>query len=161
MGKIEKLNKIVNVNNIYKAVNLFKNYGFSEGIDIFAKKLCNAFNYSLKPQSKVYKEWFLKNSPSKKELKDQTKTKFKYSPIISIIVPTYNTPIRYLNDMIASVVNQSYSNWELCIADGSENYRVQDYIKENYCKEKRIKFTKLSSNEGICYRRDWQYQGNW
>ena len=37
-----------------------------------------------------------------------------------IIVPTYNTPIKFLREMINSVIEQSYSNWELCIADGSE-----------------------------------------
>lgn len=56
MGKAEKLYKIVNLSNFRKVTNLFKNYGFREGIDIFANKLRNVFSYSLKPQSKVYKE---------------------------------------------------------------------------------------------------------
>src|SRR5690606_36380458 len=39
------------------------------------------------------------------------------SPLISVLLPTYNTPIRWLNRCIASVVHQTYRNWELCVAD--------------------------------------------
>lgn len=52
-----------------------------------------------------------------------------------MIVATFNTKEEYLKDMIDSVVNQSYSNWELCIADGSTDDKVQNYIKEHYSNE--------------------------
>ena len=51
--------------------------------------------------------------------------------------------------MVDTVINQSYSNWELCIADGSTDDKVQEYLENNYSNESRIKFTKLDDNYGI------------
>ena len=51
--------------------------------------------------------------------------------------------------MIESVLNQTYINWELCIADGSSTDAVENYIREHYSEEKRIKFKKLDKNYGI------------
>lgn len=69
------------------------------------------------------------HSPSEEELEQQRRVKFKFSPKISIIVAAFNTPISYLNEMIQSVENQTYSNWELCISDGSTNDSVEMEIK--------------------------------
>ena len=43
--------------------------------------------------------------------------KLRNKPLISVVMPTYNTPETLLDEAIASVVNQIYTNWELCIAD--------------------------------------------
>lgn len=52
-------------------------------------------------------------------------------PLISVILPTYNTPIKYLKACIDSVISQSYENWELCIADDhSSSSGVIDVIQE-------------------------------
>ena len=48
-------------------------------------------------------------------------TKFDRMVKISILVPLYNTPLQFLNEMIESVLNQTYQNWELCLADGSDD----------------------------------------
>lgn len=53
------------------------------------------------------------------ELLEQRKTVFNYQPLISIVVATYNTPQKFLKEMIDSVIHQTYSKWELCSADGS------------------------------------------
>ena len=56
-------------------------------------------------------------------------------PLISILVPLYNTPEKYLRDMIESVINQTYENWQLCLADGSDAEHgyvasvVQEYME--------------------------------
>ena len=47
----------------------------------------------------------------------------------SIIVPLYNTPLHFLDEMIVSVINQKYSNWELCLADGSDGQHVEEVRK--------------------------------
>lgn len=49
--------------------------------------------------------------------------------------------------MIKSVLNQSYSNWELCIADGSDNNNIDEWLKR--IKDPRIKYKKLTENQGI------------
>lgn len=70
--------------------------------------------------------------PSADEAKRQQETKFDRMVKISILVPLYNTPQTFLNEMIASVLAQTYQNWELCLADGSD--RDHDDV-EARCKE--------------------------
>lgn len=96
-----------------------------------------------------YNSWFEKNKVTAEEMEVQRKTVFSYNPKISIIVATFNTAENYLKEMIDSVIFQTYSNWELCIADGSTNDYVEKYIKNHYADEKRIKFKKLEKNFGI------------
>ena len=96
-----------------------------------------------------YPIWFEQQRISLQELEAQKKIQFTYAPKISLIVATYNTKESYLREMIESVVNQSYSNWELCIADGSTNDKVENYIKSHYLNDERIKFKRLDKNYGI------------
>ena len=79
--------------------------------------------------------------PSDDELNRQRDTNFTYSPKISIVVPAYKTPEKFLQQMVQSVLNQTYRNWELCIADASD--LVIDIEDE------RIKHKVLKSNNGI------------
>lgn len=82
----------------------------------------------------------------------------------SILVPLFNTPERYLRDMIDSVMAQTYGNWELCLADGSDAAHayvetiVRDYIRQDAEREghgsdgflpQRIRYTRLARNGGI------------
>ncbi len=69
----------------------------------------------------------------------------------SILVPVYNTPENYLMEMIESVLAQSYPNYQLCIADGSD--KAHKYVKR-ICKgyadfDHRVSYKKLRNNEGI------------
>jgi glycosyltransferase involved in cell wall biosynthesis len=76
----------------------------------------------------------------------QTKTK------ISIVVPLYNTPESFLNDMIRSVCQQTYADWELCLADASEaeyQEKNEKIIQQYQEKDDRIHYRKLASNDGI------------
>ena len=88
---------------------------------------------------------------SNKVYKFQNAYSFSKNIKFSILVPLYNTPEKFLLEMIGSVIFQTYENWELCLADGSDS--EHDYI-EKICNEiikteKRIKYTKLKSNKGI------------
>lgn len=94
--------------------------------------------------------------PSDEELARQREDaakpgRFTKDMVFSIIVPLYNTPENLLRDMIASVREQTYTKWELCLADGSEDSCA--YVGE-MCKfyaelDDRIKYTKLKENKGI------------
>lgn len=100
-----------------------------------------------------YEDWFKKNSPTEAELiKQKEKSdKLKYKPKISIILPTYNTPINFLTKCIESVINQTYPYWELCIADdNSKNTEVINLIKNYLKKDNRIKCTFRKKNGHIC-----------
>ena len=69
--------------------------------------------YTKKPRAKTY--------ISKKRKNFERSVVFDYAPLISVLVPLYNTPSGYLEEMIRSVRGQTYANWELCLADGSDS----------------------------------------
>lgn len=70
---------------------------------------------------------------------------------ISVLVPLYNTPDSFLKAMIESVQAQTYKNWELCLADGSdkEHSFVGEMCKKYADGDRRIKYEKLERNLGI------------
>lgn len=83
--------------------------------------------------------------------KEQSETVFSKNVKFSILVPLYNTPEKFLMEMIGSVLFQTYTNWELCLADGSDaNHSYVKTVCEKKAKEdKRIKYKKLLKNGGI------------
>ncbi len=71
-------------------------------------------------------------------------------PLISIIMPTYNSNVVLLKAAIESVRNQVYTGWELCIADdASSNTEVIDLLKWYAALDKRIKVRFNQSNQHI------------
>lgn len=61
------------------------------------------------------------------------------APLISVLVPVYNTDEQYLRKCIESVINQSYSNWELCIADDASTLpHIREVLSEYQAKDDRI-----------------------
>jgi len=110
----------------------------------------NGFMFEI---NKQYLTWFQNNYPNLKLLKKQKKDqkKFKIKPKISIITPTYNTPAKFLRECIDSVINQTYDNWELCIADdASTDQNTKNIIREYLKKDKRIKAVFRDTNGHIC-----------
>lgn len=97
--------------------------------------------------------------PTEEERARQSLTVFEYAPLISILVPLYNTPEKFLRDMIESVMYQTYGNWQLCLADGSdsEHAYVETIVKEYVEKAKAISisgqheitYSRLEKNTGI------------
>jgi glycosyltransferase involved in cell wall biosynthesis len=71
------------------------------------------------------------------------------APLISVVVPTYNTPDRYLVPLVDSVLSQTYSRWELCLADGSTDPLRSAAIAEQATRDERIRLHRLESNLGI------------
>ena len=88
---------------------------------------------------------------SKEELKKERETKFSKNIKFSILVPLYNTPQNFLKEMIDSVVAQTYGNWELCLADGSDDkHKEVETICRKYAKkDARIVYKRLEKNMGI------------
>lgn len=88
---------------------------------------------------------------SKRELRQQRESVFPKTVKFSILVPLYNTPERFLREMIQSVLDQTYGNWELCLADGSDDaHKYVGEICESYgAKDPRIRYRKLEKNLGI------------
>lgn len=103
-----------------------------------------------------------KSFPDEERRRKEENTVFDNPVKISILVPLYNTPEQFLKEMIDSVLNQTYSNWELCLADGSDDAHdyVETLVKSYQVKDKknaeekginnaRILYKKLEKNEGI------------
>ena len=89
--------------------------------------------------------------PTPDERKRQRETKFSRDIRFSILVPLYNTPKQFLTQMLDSVLYQTYENWQLCLADGSDNEHafVGELCKEYAAKDARICYKKLAENKGI------------
>lgn len=119
-------------------------------------------------QKMRYKAWEKKamthygtaSFPTQEERERQEQAVFERMPKISILVPLWNTPQDFLQEMIGSVQKQTYANWELCLADGSDGAHayVGEYCRKLAEKDPRIVYQKLAKNEGIsgntnqCYK---------
>ena len=88
---------------------------------------------------------------TEKELARQREHRFSQKIKFSIVVPLYNTPERFLREMIGSVQAQTYADWELCMADGSDDQHteVERICREYAEKDNRIRYRKLEKNLGI------------
>ncbi|MCI9663148.1 MAG: glycosyltransferase family 2 protein [Lachnospiraceae bacterium] len=91
--------------------------------------------------------------PDEETRKKERETVFAKRVKISILVPLFNTPENFLREMLDSVLNQTYENWELCLADGSDDgHKSVGEICLEYAKADgrgRIVYRKLAKNEGI------------
>lgn len=98
-------------------------------------------------QKHFYKEIFL----SDEERILQKEEKFAQPLCFSILVPLYNTPENFLREMIESVQQQTYGQWQLCLADGSdkEHMYVREIVEEYQKNDTRISYQKLEKNGGI------------
>ena len=108
------------------------------------KLLIDKKNQPKNPSSINYTEWIKNVEPSlwaAIELKQDVK--------ISIVVPCYNTPEMYIKPLIDSVISQTYTNWELCLADGSTEISSTKLIKEYSKLDDRIKHIPIRENLGI------------
>ncbi|MGK7893152.1 MAG: tetratricopeptide repeat protein, partial [Xenococcus sp. (in: cyanobacteria)] len=100
----------------------------------------------------VYDLWRQANEPREADLQQMRLTLelFSYQPLISIIMPVYDTPEIFLREAIESVLKQIYPYWELCIADdASTNQNVKSVLEEYIAKDSRIKVVFCTVNGHI------------
>lgn len=105
-----------------------------------------------KERRQQYLAWYAAQELTAAQLEEQRNSAkaLKKQPLISILVPTYNTRIDYLRECIDSVLAQTYTNWELCIADdASPNEETRKVIKEYAKKHKNIKYVFSKKNQHI------------
>jgi glycosyltransferase involved in cell wall biosynthesis len=73
-----------------------------------------------------------------------------HAPLVSVIVPTYNTALYHLHRCIESVTTQLYPNWELCASDdASSDERVRQYLEKRAAAEPRIRLSFSTARGGI------------
>ena len=100
-----------------------------------------------------YTEWVLGNEPDMfwpaNEVASRLKS-LRNKPLISIILPTFNTPRYFLIRCLESVRQQHYSNWQLCICDdNSSDKDVVEMIGAAANADRRIRFQASESQGGI------------
>lgn len=103
-------------------------------------------------QRKQYKGYLLAFDKlgGKEDIERDEARAFQYRPKISIIVPVYNTNVKWLRLCIESVRNQVYDNWELCMVDGGSTKSHVRKVLEGYAKQDiKIKLKCLEENKGI------------
>lgn len=84
---------------------------------------------------------------AEEELDRQRKVSFKKAYRFSILVPMYETKPEFARAMIDSVLEQTYPEWELILADASKSSMVEDTVREY--DDKRIRYHRLERNDGI------------
>ena len=142
-SKFSRIRKYLNVYNVKIALEYLKENGILQTI--------RRVSTGVVPTRQInYHIWFANHRVTQLELEHQKNTVFAYQPKISLLVPTYNTPEKYLREMIDSIIAQSYGNWQLCIADASDSdSNVRDLLRQYSETDSRIKVKYLEKNEGI------------
>ncbi len=100
---------------------------------------------TFKPDMNPYERWAMENND---QIRFVESDKLARNPLISIIIPAYNTPQRYILPCVYSVVGQSYQNWELVIVDASSDQHSRQRIQALTETDKRIKVVE-ATNKGI------------
>lgn len=150
----------LNSQNIKKGLNYVKYNGLSG--------VLSRVKYKMSGPGLAYNNWYRENHQvDEEEIVRQSETSFEYEPLISILVPVYMTPEFFLRAMIESVQRQTYSNWELCLVDGTRivekkavekeqsaydkvySLETERIIRQYMEEDSRIKYKLLEENLGI------------
>lgn len=143
-GKLEwgRMLKKLSPYTIQKGYRYLKHYGLKE----FWIRLHERFE----PEEVPYGPWYEAYRPTDEVLEKQQRRTWKYNPRISVVVPAYKTPEKFLREMIDSLRRQTYGNWELCIANASpEDASMEFTLKEYASMDSRVVWKKLDENLGI------------
>jgi GT2 family glycosyltransferase len=139
--------KIKNIKSVYsRAVYNATDLRHKQVLIEERDRLIRRYAQSVK-RNDSYQAWM---QNSRVLLKHPVSEVLKYRPLISIVMPTYNTDKNMLIECIESVFNQTYDNWELCIADdASTNKETLDTLR-HYESDDRIKVAYRKDNGHIC-----------
>ena len=131
--------------SIKKGARYLKRHGIKKSMKKLSFKIANFRNNNR--INGGYEEWMKNNEPNEKELNNQRNLGFKNNPLISIVIPMYNTDIIFFEELVKSLKAQTYENFEVCLADGSkeENKTLLDIIGN----DSRFNYKFLNENKGI------------
>ncbi|HEX4864527.1 MAG TPA: glycosyltransferase, partial [Acidimicrobiales bacterium] len=76
-------------------------------------------------------------------------TDLPYRPLITVVVPCFNTPNLYVKQLVTSVIRQRYDNWQLCLADGSDQDDLKRHVEKQSRRDTRIHYIAIEQNLGI------------
>ncbi|MDD5804888.1 MAG: glycosyltransferase family 2 protein [Clostridia bacterium] len=134
LSKVERLKAKADIYS-KKAVSVFR----ANGISSVLQKSVNKIR-KMRQGDGLYHTWLKENPLTKQELKRQRQAVFKEDVKFSLVVPLYKTEMHLLKALIESVQAQTYSNWELCLSDGSgADSPIRKTLEEYQKKDPRIK----------------------
>ena len=139
MEKIKTILKKLKIDKIYKAVKIF----FEEGFYVLIFKIKNR----RKDQATLtsdYQNWIKYNEKNNLETID-----LEYNPYISVVIPVYNVPDQMLIDCIESVIGQTYTNWQICLADDNSSQKSMREILKKYENHPKVKVVYREENGHI------------
>lgn len=124
-------------------INTFRKYGFTS----FCSEIENNEFHKIPDIETIRRAHIV----PEKRLEEQRNHMFQEEVKFSIITPLYNTPKNYLIELLESLRAQTYPEWELCLADGSdaEHFYVGEICRDYQKKDSRIKYKILEKNQGI------------
>ncbi len=130
---------------VKKGTSSLKNDGIKKTVD---KVVSRVKKNSKEPKIMDFNQEFFVTD---EELSSQRSHKFDKTPKVSIITPLFNTPEKYLIDLLESVKKQTYSNWEFCLVNFSDSsHGYVDRICREYVKvDSRYVYNVASENKGI------------
>lgn len=141
--------KSVNRDNLRKTAHYIKRNGIKASF-------YRALEGVLEKKERIATEFDVFNEIEKKEnYEAQSQRQFTHNYKISVIVPVYEPKKEYFVKMVESVLMQSYSSYELCIADASASNiaeKAVDEIRKQYldkASSDKLKYKRLGENKGI------------
>lgn len=140
LDKLHRVRAILNRRNISLGIHLLKD----KGVKATFRKMEKVMKKSIS-----YDTWFRNHRAGEEEL-DRQMDENREGPVISLLVPTWNTPLILLQEMLETCEKQTYRHWQLCIADGSDkNNLAKHMLAVHAANESRIRLTYLDCNYGI------------
>lgn len=147
----EKLNKdIINKFNATerKKKDLFISFlnknTFKRAINFFVKKGPKAFISKVIRKIKRinidydYSRWYELTKITEDELNLQRKHRFEFEPLLSVVIPTYDTSDEFLMMLFKSLLNQTYQNFEICVVDATNYNNCKNNPKNFFEKLKDV-----------------------
>lgn len=119
------------------------------------KEVVNKVKLVLFDPTLTYMDWVETHEPDKEELDRQREEQksFALRPKFSIVIPLYRTDKRMLKELIESLLNQTYDNWEVCFADAGADDKghsiLEDFVGKYQANDERIKYQILKENKSI------------
>ncbi len=127
-----------NIYKVKKATAYIKHYGPEKLAKKALGKLIDRDDYS---------ERFSEVESDDEELFFERGKSFKYKPLISILVPVYNPHTEHFRQMLLSVINQTYFNWQLCLVDAGTK-KLRDIVNDISAGDGRVCYVEIE-NGGI------------
>jgi GT2 family glycosyltransferase/glycosyltransferase involved in cell wall biosynthesis len=107
---------------------------------------------ALSPIEKDYAKWVTEHEPTAGDLEKQRleSSTWDRRPKISLLIPLFDPPANFLNDLFSSILSQTYDNWEACVVDaGSANRETLESLRRWMKADKRIRVQRVAVNLGI------------